>query len=78
VHIRDKKGALLHEADRFHDLSDLKLRNAVLDGLTLQGVHFEHANLDGATLKNCELYWATFYCANLSGADFESGRHIKA
>jgi len=71
MEIRNKSGVLLHEAKRFRDLSDLDLRDAVLEGFTLQGAHFDYTNLEGANLRGCDLYWASFLGANLAGADLQ-------
>jgi len=64
MQIRDKSGTLLHDSEQLHDLSDLDLHNAVLEGLTFEGAHFEYTNLECGNLRSGDLYWASFLSAN--------------
>jgi uncharacterized protein YjbI with pentapeptide repeats len=51
MEIRNTSGVVLYEAKHIRDLSDVDLREAVLEGMKLQGVHFEFGNLEGALLR---------------------------
>jgi uncharacterized protein YjbI with pentapeptide repeats len=48
------------------------LRDAVFDGLVLEGATFDDTcDLAHASFRNTDLYWGRFFLANLEGADFE-------
>jgi uncharacterized protein YjbI with pentapeptide repeats len=48
------------------DLSEQVLHNADFRGMTLEGALFDDADLTGAAFTGVELYWASFFRANLT------------
>lgn len=72
--IKDSKGNTILELeddrDYGRDLSDLVLRNADFEGMTLEGWWFFDSDMVGANMKQADLYWANFVGAKLKNADF--------
>jgi uncharacterized protein YjbI with pentapeptide repeats len=50
MEIRNKQGQLIYTEEGSHNFEELALREAVLEGMTLQGAYFADANLEGANL----------------------------
>jgi len=73
MQIRDKNGQVIYEGGEERYFDDLDLRDAAMEGLTLQGASFCDTNLAGASLRGADFYWAVFFRANLANADLVLG-----
>ena len=75
MEIKNKQGVLIHSGPVGPTgFADLDLRDAVFEGMVLQGAHFYDANLEGANFRGVDLYWGSFFLANLTAADFEEAQ----
>jgi hypothetical protein len=65
-------GRLLHKAgDKRKDFCDLDLSEAVFAEMPLQGARCSVSNLTSADFHGADLYWSSFFMANLTVANFE-------
>src|SRR5215472_11188738 len=74
MQIKNREGRVIHESAQFKQYCELDLRDAVFEGLALEGAHFDDSNLQSANFREADLYWANFFLANLSEADFEGAQ----
>ena len=51
MEIRNKQGQLIYTEEGSHNFEDLALREAVLEGMTLQGAYLADANIEGQTFE---------------------------
>jgi uncharacterized protein YjbI with pentapeptide repeats len=73
VEIRDTEGRLVftYEGADTLDFDSADLRGVNLGGAVLEGAFFSDADLSGACLEKCDLYWAMFFRTNLSGTNLK-------
>jgi uncharacterized protein YjbI with pentapeptide repeats len=69
--IKNHRGEVVLELDERRcplNLADHNLDEAEFDNLVMEGALFIGTSLREATFARCDLYWASFICADMSGA----------